>query len=113
MPLMHSREMPSGGRGQDIGIGRQGPDLVAAVGRRAERLELGQPADVDELAGLGQTQLHERQEAHPAGQDLGVAAGDGGQGVVERRRPLVVERCRDHAWPPFADSIAPHTFWAV
>ena len=76
-------------------------------------LQLRQPADVDQGARAGQTQLHQRQDAHPTGDDLGVATGQRGQRVVEGRRPPVLERRGDHAWPPFADWIADQTFWDV
>jgi hypothetical protein len=98
---------------EGLGVRRQGAHRIAAIGRRAMALQLRQAADVDEPGGAGEAQLHEGQQAHATGQHLGVTAGEGSQGVLERGRAMVVERCRDHAWPPFADSIAPHTFWAV
>ena len=38
---------------------------------------------------------------------------EGGQRLVDRGGPLVLERCRDHAWPPFADCMARHTVCGV
>ena len=99
--------------GQRLGICRQGADLPAAVGRRLVDPQLVELADVDELGRLREAKLHERQQAHPTGDDLGIAAGQRTECVVERRRALVVECRRDHAWPPFADWIADQTVWAV
>ena len=98
---------------EDLGVGGECPELEPTVGRGARAAQLRQPADVDQGAGAGQTQLHQRQDAHPTGDDLGVATGQRGQRVVEGRRPPVLERCGDHAWPPFADWIADQTFWDV
>ena len=95
---------------EGLRVRRERPDLEAAVRRGAGALELGQAPDVDERAGRGQPQLHQRQQAHPARKDLGVPAGEGREGVVERGRPPVLECRGDHAWPPFASWIADQTF---
>src|SRR6185503_7146463 len=43
----------------------------------------------------------QRNQAVPAGQELGAVAGaEFRDGVVERRRACVVEAGGDHAWPP-------------
>ena len=101
------------GRLERLGVRRQRAELEAAVRGRADALQLRQPADVDESLWLCEPELHERQEAHAAGQDLGLAVGDRRQRIVEGRRPLVLECRRDHAWPPFADWIADHTLAEV
>ena len=63
---------------------------------------------------LREPQLQERQEALAAGQDLAdpspPASASASSSVAGA---LVGERCRDHAWPPFADWIARHTVWGV
>ena len=61
--------------------------------------EIGKPADVDEYAGFGQAQLHHRNEAVAAGEDLRIVAvlGEGREGFVERTRTDVLELARDHA----------------
>ena len=46
------------GRVEDLGIGRQRADLVAAVGLRPDAPELVEAADVDERVGARQPQLH-------------------------------------------------------
>ena len=46
-------------------------DVVAGV---ADVRQVGQPADVDQHARLGEPQLHERQQAVPTGDELGVLA---------------------------------------
>jgi len=100
----------------DLAEGGLWADRVgAAVGRRPVVLELVDPADVDERFRLGEPQLHERQQAHPARDDLrrAVRCGERFDGLVERGDPPIGERCRDHAWPPFADWIADQTFCEV
>ena len=86
----------------------------AAVGRRADPLELLDPPDVDERRRTGETQLEQRQEALAAGQDLGVGrAGEEAERLIEGRRPVVGECGRDHALAPFASCIARQTLGAV
>jgi hypothetical protein len=55
--------------------------------------------DVDEPLGLREAQLHERQEALAASDDLGRPAvlGEQGEGVVEARGTVVIEGRGDHA----------------
>ena len=57
-----------------------------------------QPADVDEHARLGQAQLHQRQQAVAAGEELGVVAvlADQADRLLGRPGPHVVERGGDH-----------------
>jgi hypothetical protein len=114
--VLHALGRPAERGGLDeLGVGHQRTDLVAAVGGRALRLELGQPADVDERVGARQAQLEERQQALAAGDDLRPAGhvGQGPQRLVDRSRALVLECRRDHAWPPFAPWMARHTVCEV
>ena len=61
-----------------------------------------------------EAQLQQWQQALATGHDLGTRPRrEHGEGVVELAGAVVVERGRDHAWPPFADCIARHTVWAV
>ena len=64
-----------GGRVEDLGVRRERPDLQAAVGLRPDALELVEAADVHEGLGAREAQLHQRQQALAAGDDLGPAAG--------------------------------------
>src|SRR5690349_19794549 len=102
-----------GRRRLPLGIGVQGPDRDAAVRRGPVALELAAPAEVDQLVGTRQAELEEPQEALATGQDLGITTGDRLDRLVEARWTLILERRRDHAWPPFAPWIARHTVWAV
>src|SRR5262249_27725437 len=72
---------------------------VASVGDAAQ---LNKPADVDEQVGVGEPEPQERQQALPAGDDLGVFAAGGQRpdGLVHRARLDVIELGRDHAAPP-------------
>ena len=80
-----------------VAVAGQGPDGdVAAV--LPDIGQLGQPADVDQHGGRRQAQLHERQQRVAAGQQLGVLSvpGQPADGIVDGRRPLVVEGRGDH-----------------
>ena len=63
-----------------------------------------EPADVDQHARLGEAQLHQRQQAVAAGEELGLVAVLGRQadGLLGRAGPDVVERGGDHGVPPLA-----------
>ena len=77
-------------------VARARPDrqVVAPVPHPAQ---LGHPADVDQRARLGEAQLHQREEAVAAGDELGVLLrAQQLEGVVGQLRDLVVEACRDH-----------------
>ena len=65
----------------------------------ADAGQLVQPADVDQQLGLGQPQLHHRQQRVAAGQQLGVVAvlGQQRQRVLGRLGGDVLERRGDHA----------------
>ena len=76
-------------RQQRDGLGQQrGVLQVAVPGQRADRdvpgrvadvAQLAQPGHIDEHLGLGQPQLHQRQQRVAAGQELGLVAVLGGQ----------------------------------
>ena len=53
--------------------------------------ELGQAVDVDEHAGLGQPQLHHRDEAVAAGQDTVVRPAQQRQRMLDAGRALVLD----------------------
>ena len=79
----------------DPGVAGQGPhpDRVGVAG---DLVQLGQPVDVDQVAGGGQAHVEQRDQALAAGQDLAVVAdlGQHGQGLGHRARPVVLE----HRW---------------
>ena len=60
-----------------------------------------------ERLGVGQSQLHHRQQAVPAGDEPGLrsVALQQLEGVVDARRPLVFDRCRYLHGPPFFVSV--------
>ena len=78
-------------------------------------LSSAMPTDVHELVGEGEPHLEERQQALSACEELDrtVTARQSAQRLIDRRRALVIERCRDHAWPPFAVCIARQTVCGV
>ena len=82
---------------EDLAMGGPAADPEVVVGLD-DPVEPVDVADVDEEAGLGQTQLEQRQEAVAAGQDLGLALafGQDPQRVVETGWSDVVELTRDH-----------------
>src|SRR4029453_7109206 len=64
--------------------------------------------------GRAQAELEQRDEALATGQHLGPGVGaDDREGLLDRGRTVVGERCRDHAWPPFEPCIARHTVCGV
>src|SRR5439155_9733754 len=96
--------------GRDLLMRREGADAYLAVadGDVAER---GDAAYVNERAGLGEAELHERQERVAAGEHLRVLrAAERLHRLLDRRRSLVVEVERDHRRTSFAAScITRHT----
>jgi len=91
-------------------------------GERAHRevvvgvADVGQVAhasDVDEHGRGGESQLHQREQRHAAGQELGIVPvlGEGGDGLVGRAGPQVVERRRDHPLVPAAANTALTMLW--
>ncbi len=113
MPRMQSAAKPSGVASRASAYVVSAPISKPPSERGAGALELGQAADVDERPGRSQSQLHQRQQAHPAREDLGVPTGERGERVVQRGRSPVCECRGDHAWPPFASWIADQTFSEV
>ncbi len=76
-------------------------DVVAGV---ADVRQVGDASDVDEHGRLRQTQLHQRQQAVPAGEELGVVAvlTDQADRLFGRTGPDVVECGGNHLAPPAA-----------
>ena len=74
-------------------------DVVAVL---ADVGKVGEPADVDEHGGLGEAQLHQRQQAVPTGEELGVVTvlASEAHRFLGARRSDVVERCGDHCPSP-------------
>ena len=73
--------------------------------------QVGHAADVDEHRRLGEPQLHQRQQAVPAGEELGVVPCSPSSSIASSTRlgDLVVERCGDHDRASCASWIARHT----
>ena len=69
--------------------------------------EIREPSDVDDHLRLCEAELHRRQQAVAAGQELRVIAvpGEQSQRFVERRGPDVVERGGNHFLAPFFTSL--------
>ena len=74
-------------------------DVVAPV---ADVRQVGDAADVDEHGRGREPQLHQRDQRHPAREELRVVAvlGDQRHGLVGRVGADVVERGGDHCTPP-------------
>src|SRR4051812_40818330 len=109
------RAVRLGRRTDQLGVGRQGADGKTAAVQLANALQLGDPTDVHELVGEGEPHLEERQQTLSTGQKLDrtVTARQSAQRLIDGRRALVIERCRDHAWPPCAVCIARQTVCGV
>ena len=78
---------------------RHGADPHDAVALR-DPAESRHARQIDDFARRGQPQLHQRNQAHAAGEDLPVAAFDQRQRFLQRRGRGVFEFLRDHARPP-------------
>ena len=85
-------------------------DVVAGV---ADVRQVGESADVDEHARLGEAQLHHRQQAVPAGEELGLVAvlADEADGLLGRSGADVVECCGDHWGPPLGLLLVDWAAW--
>ena len=76
--------------------------VIAPMRKRAaffaDALELGDPAQVDQVAGLCEAQLHHRQQTVSAGQQLGIVAElrEQAERVGQRLRRVVVELAGNH-----------------
>ena len=79
-------------------------DVVAVV---ADVRQVGEATDVDQHARLGEAELHHRQQAVAAGDELGLVAvlADQADGLLGGLGTDVVERGGDH-WAPPADAAA-------
>ncbi len=66
----------------------------------ANEVQIRDPAKVHQLLRRGQAQLHHRDQAHAAGQQLGVFLRQQPECVLETGRSRVLEILRDHARPP-------------
>ena len=86
----------------DLVVGRHGPDhdLVAVLAHPAQ---FGDAAEVDHQRRVTHAQAQDRDEALAAGHELRVVAAVDQrlERLVDRGRPDVVERCRDHRCPPW------------
>lgn len=85
-------QVPVAGEGTDR-------DVLAGI---SHVRELAQTPDVDEHGRHGEPQLHEGKQRVTTRQHLCVVAmrGEKAEGLVDRRRPLVVEGSRDHTRAP-------------
>ena len=85
-------------------------DVIAGV---SDVRQIADPPDVDEHARLGEAQLHQRQQAVPAGEELGIITvlADEADGLFGRTGADVVEGGGNHVVAPWllADWIAFHT----
>ena len=74
--------------------------------------EIVQPADVDERRGPRDAELHGRDQRVPAGEQLRVLVGaEELDRLLDRPRPVVLERGRDHAPALAAASTARTMLW--
>ena len=78
------------GRIEQVRVPGQGADAQLAAGQPDEG-ELGQLVDVDEHFGLGQPQLHHRDDAVAARHDTGVGPAQQRQRMLDAGRPLVFD----------------------
>ena len=74
-------------------------DVVAGI---ADVRQVGDTTDVDQHAGLGDAQLHHRQQAVATGEELGIVAvlTEEADGLFGRTGTDVIECCGDHLVAP-------------
>ena len=100
----HQGSRPAGHRrALDGGVADAGADGEPAR-PGVDGVEPGDAADVDKVGGMAQPQRQQRDEALPAGQDLGVGAVLGQQAdrLLHGSRAVVAERRHLHRRPPSA-----------
>jgi hypothetical protein len=78
------------GRIEQVGVPGQGTD-AQLVAVQPDVGQLGQPVDVDQHLGLGQPQLHHRDQAVAARQHAGLRPAQQRQGMLDAGRPLVFD----------------------
>ena len=85
-------------RGFDVGMPGEGADHEA-FGSEADSVQSGQPIDVDERGGRGQSHVQRGDEALSARENapIGSVALEQGQGLIERDGAMIGERRRFHA----------------
>ena len=89
--VVEDREVLAGeGRVEQVRVPGQGAD-AQLVAVEPDEGELGQAVDVDEHLGLGQPQLHHRDQAVAAGHDPGLRPAQQRQRVLDAGRPLVLD----------------------
>ncbi len=83
-------------------MAHQGADPELAVGF-LDRIEPGDAVHVDQVSGIGEPELHHRDQALAAGQHFGVVAmgREQIQGLGELVRPVVLETGGQHPAFPF------------
>ena len=86
------------GRGLQLRLAHHGAQ-DEAVARARDAPQLPDAAEVHEVGGLGEAELHEREQALAPGEHLGLRAElfQQGDGRAELEGRVVVERCRVHA----------------
>src|SRR5216117_4067764 len=86
-----------------VRFAREGTDAKKAV-RLADERKSGNAVDVDEVAGAGQAELHERDEALASGEDLGLLTElcEQSRRLGDRTRRVIVKGGRNHRGGPLA-----------
>jgi hypothetical protein len=87
------------GRRFDLVVRGHGPDVDAVV-RLANGVQTRNAAHVHDVLGRGEAQLHQRDEAHAAGQHFGAAIGQQREGGLQGGWRGVFEILGNHARPP-------------
>jgi hypothetical protein len=84
-------------------------DVIAGIG---DIRQVRQPADVDQDCGHREPESHQGQQRMPACEELCFVAvfAEERNGLLDRSRSHVLERCRDHRDPPPASAAARTAF---
>ena len=109
--LRHDRAaLADQGGSLERGLAGERPDGEAAVGPRLDVVELAQRVEVDQQLGARQPQVHQRDQALPAGYRLPVVGlAQGGDRVADVDRTVVVERSWLHSPRSFRAAVTAAT----
>ena len=97
-----------------IGIAHQRADPGAAIGPHLDPVQAGQPAQINQPAGLLHTDLHQVDQVCPAAQIGGVGR-PCGNGIGHRGGPDIIELSHADvsAWSDAMRRVASHTAWVI
>jgi len=88
-----------------IRVAHQRADAHATVGESLDPVEAGKMRDIDEAIGPADPALHQVQQVGAGGEISGTRLGGRGDGLLQRRRPHIIERFHATSRQFFASSV--------